>query len=79
MLIISIPATVLAVASYRGSQYVKAMAVIFVGAAIVGGLTFYAFGLGLLHRAILTTTQIPSQSIRGMESSGQTKTIRRTP
>jgi plastocyanin len=45
MLIISIPATVLAVASYRGSQYLKAMAVIFVGAAIVGGLTFYAFGL----------------------------------
>ncbi|MDQ3852881.1 MAG: copper-binding protein [Thermoproteota archaeon] len=45
MLIISIPATVLAVASYRGSQYIKAMAVIFVGAAIVGGATFYAFGL----------------------------------
>lgn len=45
MLIISIPATVLAVASYRGTQYLKAMAVIFVGAAIVGGSTFYAFGL----------------------------------
>jgi plastocyanin len=45
MLIISIPATVLAVASYRGSQYLKAMTVIFVGAAIVGGSTFYAFGL----------------------------------
>jgi plastocyanin len=45
MLIISIPATVLAVASYRGSQYLKAIAVIFVGAAIVGGATFYAFGL----------------------------------
>jgi plastocyanin len=45
MLIISIPATVLAVASYRGSQYIKAMAVIFIGAAIVGGATFYAFGL----------------------------------
>lgn len=45
MLIISIPATVLAVASYRGSQHLKAMAVIFVGAAIVGGSTFYAFGL----------------------------------
>src|ERR671918_683817 len=45
MLIISIPATVLAVASYRGTQYLKAMAVIFVGAAVVGGLTFYAFGL----------------------------------
>jgi len=45
MLIISIPATVLAVASYRGAQYLKPIAVIFVGAAIVGGSTFYAFGL----------------------------------
>ena len=45
MLIISIPATVLAVASYRGTQYLKAIAVIFVGAAVVGGSTFYAFGL----------------------------------
>jgi plastocyanin len=45
MLIISIPATVLAVASYQGAQYLKPMAVIFVGAAIVGGSTFYAFGL----------------------------------
>jgi plastocyanin len=45
MLIISIPATVLAVASYRGAQYLKPMAVIFVSAAIVGGSTFYAFGL----------------------------------
>jgi len=45
MLIISIPATVLAVASYRGTQYLKAIAVIFIGAAVVGGSTFYAFGL----------------------------------
>jgi plastocyanin len=45
MLIISIPATVLAVASYRGAQYIKPLAVIFVSAAIVGGSTFYAFGL----------------------------------
>jgi plastocyanin len=45
MLIISIPATVLAVASYRGVQYLKPMAVIFISAAIVGGTTFYAFGL----------------------------------
>jgi plastocyanin len=45
MLIISIPATVLAVASYRGTQYLKAMTVIFIGAAVVGGSTFYAFGL----------------------------------
>src|SRR5215204_2994643 len=45
MLIISIPATVLAVASYRGAQYLKPLAVIFISAAIVGGTTFYAFGL----------------------------------
>src|SRR5215212_8989006 len=45
MLIISIPATVLAVASYRGAQYLKLLAVIFVSAAIVGGSTFYAFGV----------------------------------
>src|SRR5213594_2611462 len=45
MLIISIPATVLAVASYRQVPYLKALAVIFVSAAVVGGTTFYAFGL----------------------------------
>src|SRR5215207_6707241 len=45
MLIISIPATVLAVASYRGAQYLKPLAVIFVSAANVGGSTFYAFGV----------------------------------
>lgn len=45
MLIISIPATVLAVASFRQVPYIKALAVIFVSAAIVGGSTFYAFGL----------------------------------
>jgi plastocyanin len=45
MLIISIPATVLAVASYKRSPYFKAIAVIFIGAAIVGGSTFYVFGL----------------------------------
>jgi plastocyanin len=45
MLLISIPAAVLAVASYRGVQYLKPLAVIFIGAAIVGGTTFYAFGV----------------------------------
>src|SRR5205807_2207933 len=45
MLIISIPATVLAVASFRQVPYLKALAVIFVSAAVVGGTTFYAFGL----------------------------------
>jgi plastocyanin len=45
MLIISIPAAVLAVASYRQVPYLRALAVIFIAAAIVGGSTFYAFGL----------------------------------
>jgi plastocyanin len=45
MLIISIPAAVLTVASYRQVPYLKALAVIFVAAAVVGGSTFYAFGL----------------------------------
>jgi plastocyanin len=45
MLIIAVPATVLTVASYRGIQYLKPLAVIFIGAALVGGITFYAFGL----------------------------------
>ena len=45
MLIISIPAAVLAVASFRQVPYLKALAVIFISAAVVGGSTFYAFGL----------------------------------
>jgi plastocyanin len=45
MLIISIPAAVLAVASFRQVPYLKALAVIFVSAAVVGGSTFYSFGL----------------------------------
>ncbi|HXG07890.1 MAG TPA: cupredoxin domain-containing protein, partial [Nitrososphaera sp.] len=45
MLIISIPATVLAVASFRQVPYLKALGVIFISASMVGGLTFYAFGL----------------------------------
>src|SRR5919197_4132535 len=45
MLLISIPAAVLAVASYRQVPYIKALAVIFIAAAVVGGSTFYAFGL----------------------------------
>jgi plastocyanin len=62
MLLISIPATVLAVASYRGAQYLKAMAVIFIGAAIVGGSTFYAFGL---------VTPKPPAPEEGQEEGGQ--------
>ncbi|MEO9294942.1 MAG: plastocyanin/azurin family copper-binding protein [Nitrososphaera sp.] len=45
MTIIGIPAAVLAFVSFRKPQYLKAMAVIFISAAAVSGITFYAFGL----------------------------------
>lgn len=45
MTIIGIPSAVLAVTSYRKPQYVKAMGIIFISAAVVAGITFYAFGL----------------------------------
>src|ERR671928_644593 len=45
MMIISIPAAVLTVASYRRTPYIKALAAIFIGGAIVGGASFYVFGL----------------------------------
>jgi plastocyanin len=45
MMLIGIPSAVLAVASYRQVPFLKALAVIFIGAAVVGGSTFYAFGL----------------------------------
>jgi plastocyanin len=45
MLIISIPAAVLTVASYRRVPYLRALAVIFIGSGIVAGSTYYAFGL----------------------------------
>jgi plastocyanin len=45
MLVISIPASVLAFASYKRVPYLKALAVIFIASSVVGGTTFYAFGL----------------------------------
>jgi plastocyanin len=45
MMVIAIPATVIIVASYKESPYVKAITVIFVAAVVVGGGTFYVFGL----------------------------------
>jgi plastocyanin len=45
MMIISVPAAVLTVASYKRTPYIKALAVIFIGGAIVGGTSFYIFGL----------------------------------
>ncbi|WP_415283359.1 plastocyanin/azurin family copper-binding protein [Candidatus Nitrososphaera sp. FF02] len=45
MTMIAIPAAVLAVVSYRKPQYTKALGVIFIAGAAMGGITFYAFGL----------------------------------
>ncbi|HEY7506974.1 MAG TPA: plastocyanin/azurin family copper-binding protein [Nitrososphaera sp.] len=45
MMIIGIPASVLAFASFKGVTYIKALAVIFVAGSFVAGTTFYAFGL----------------------------------
>ncbi|MCI0560803.1 MAG: plastocyanin/azurin family copper-binding protein [Nitrososphaera sp.] len=45
MLVISIPAAVLAVASFKRIPYLKPIAIIFISGSIVAGVTFYAFGL----------------------------------
>jgi plastocyanin len=45
MAIIGIPGAMLAYISYKKPEYLKAMAVIFIGGSIVAGTTFYAFGL----------------------------------
>jgi hypothetical protein len=45
MMIISIPSAVLAVAAYKRTPYIKALAVIFIGAAVLGASCFYVFGL----------------------------------
>ncbi|HZC48203.1 MAG TPA: cupredoxin domain-containing protein [Nitrososphaeraceae archaeon] len=64
MLLIAIPATVLTVASYRRTPYIKALAVIFIGAAVVGGSTFFAFGL--------VTPKAPSVAEEGGVGGGET-------
>lgn len=61
MLIISIPAAVLAVASYRQVPYIKALAVIFISAAVVGGSTFYAFGLVTPRPPALEEEEAPAE------------------
>lgn len=45
MMLISIPSAVLTVASYKRTPHIKALAAIFIGAAVIGGSSFYAFGL----------------------------------
>jgi hypothetical protein len=64
MMIIAIPSTVLAVASYKRTPYIKALAVIFIGAALVGGSSFYAFGL--------VTPKIDSSSLQEGNSTRST-------
>jgi plastocyanin len=64
MMVIAIPATVIIVASYKESPYVKAISVIFIAAAVVGGGTFYAFGL--------VSPKVPSEeeAVQGQEGAG---------
>ncbi|HZA62050.1 MAG TPA: plastocyanin/azurin family copper-binding protein [Nitrososphaeraceae archaeon] len=75
MLLIAIPATVLTVASYRRTPYIKALAVIFIGAAVVGGSTFFAFGL--------VTPTAPSaveeEGVGGGETAGDDNTNNQQP
>jgi plastocyanin len=63
MMVIAIPATVIIVASYKESPYVKAITVIFIAAAVVGGGTFYVFGL--------VSPKVPSEedAVRGQEGT----------
>lgn len=68
MLIISIPATVLTVASYKRTPYLKAITVIFVIAAIVGGSTFYVFGL--------VTPKAPQENVKSEVKQNETTPIR---
>jgi plastocyanin len=70
MLIISIPATVLAVASYKRTPYFKALAVIFIGAAVVGGSSFYVFGL--------VTPKVSQEQTSEEQNSGNGNTVNTT-
>ena len=66
MMVIAIPATVIIVASYKGSPYVKAISVIFIAAAVVGGGTFYVFGL------VSPKVQSEQDAVQGQAGSGNT-------
>ena len=45
MMIIFIPVSILAIASYKRTPYLRNLGIILIGAAIVGGSTFYALGM----------------------------------
>jgi hypothetical protein len=70
MMLISIPSAVLAVASYKRTPHIKALAVIFIGAAIIGGSSFYAFGL--VTPKVSTDT---SEEVNGTATVGNTTNI----
>lgn len=63
MMIIGIPSVVIAVASAKRSPYIKALSVMFISAAVVGGITFYAFGL--------VTPKSPSAQSQNATNSAQ--------
>jgi plastocyanin len=72
MILISVPAAVLSVASYKRTPYIKALAVIFVGAAVVGGASFYIFGLA-------TPKASNSQTGNSTNATSSTKASQPTP
>jgi plastocyanin len=45
MMIIFIPVSILAIASYKRTPYLRNLGIILIGVAIVGGSTFYALGM----------------------------------
>jgi hypothetical protein len=65
MMLISIPSAVLAVASYKRSPHIKALAVIFIGAAVIGGSSFYAFGLVTPKVSTDTSEEVNGTAIVG--------------
>ena len=65
MMLISIPSAVLAVASYKRTPHIKALAVIFIGAAVIGGSSFYAFGLVTPKVSTDTSEEVNGTTIVG--------------
>jgi hypothetical protein len=65
MMLISIPSAVLAVASYKRTPHIKALAVIFIGAAVIGGSSFYAFGLVTPKVSTDTSEEVNGTAIVG--------------
>jgi plastocyanin len=74
MILISIPAAVLSVASYKRTPYIKALAVIFIGAAVVGGVSFYIFGLATPKASSSQTNVGGGNSTTSNTTSGPTAT-----